>query len=72
MEENLALTFSVPHRLDEGLYRVPVTAETDVEFELPVIGARAYTVALPFNIDVDIDARAVSDWSFDLAEATVE
>ena len=70
--ENLDIVFAVPSRIGEGLYRLPVKAETDLEFDLPLVGTRAYTVALPFNVDIDIESRAVADWSFDISSATVE
>ncbi len=70
--ENLDLVFDVPSRIGEGFYRLPVKAETDLEFDLPLVGTRAYAVALPFNVDVDIESRAVTDWSFDASSATVE
>ena len=70
--ENLDIVFAVPSRIGEGLYRVPVKAEIDLEFDQPLVGTRAYMVALPFNVDIDIESRAVADWSFDASSATVE
>ena len=34
--ENLDIVFAVPSRIGEGLYRLPVKAETDLEFDLPL------------------------------------
>ena len=72
VDENLDLVFAVPGRVSEGVYRLPVTAETEFELDLPLVGERTYEVSLPFNVDVDIRAREVTDWSFDVSSATVE
>ncbi len=72
VDENLDLVFAIPSRVSEGVYRLPVTAETEFELELPLAGKRTYEVFLPFNVDVDIRTREVADWSFDASSATVE
>ena len=72
VDENLDLVFAVPSRVSEGVYRLPVTAETEFELDLPLAGERTYEVSLPFTVDVDIRTREVADWSFDASSATVE
>ena len=72
VEDNLALVFSVPRRIGEGLYRLTVTTETVLEFDLPLIGKKAYIVSLPFNVDIDIESKMVEDWEADVSSAKVE
>ena len=72
VEDNLALVFSVPRRIGEGLYRLTVTTETVLEFDLPLIGKKAYIVSLPFNVDIDIESKTVEGWEADVSSAKVE
>ena len=72
VEDDLTLVFSVPRRISEGLYEVPIAVETDVEIDLPFVGKRAYKVSVPFTANVDVVDRSVTEWSADLSQATVE
>ena len=72
IEDNLALVFSVPRRIGDGLYRLTVTTETVFEFDLPLIGEKAYTVSLPFNVDIDVESQTVEGWEADVSSAKVE
>ncbi|MYD51452.1 MAG: hypothetical protein F4W93_08210 [Dehalococcoidia bacterium] len=72
VEDNLALVFSVPRRIGEGLYRLTVTTETVLEFDLPLIGKKAYIVSLPFNVDIDVESRTVEGWEADVSSTKVK
>ena len=72
IRENLSWTYSVPKEESEDRYSVTATAVADLKIGIPLLGEKAYSVSAPFNLEIDTDARAVSDWSLDLLSARVE
>ena len=72
IRENLSWTYSVPKEEGEDRYSVTATAVADLRIDIPLLGEKAYSVSAPFNLEIDTDARAVSDWSLDLHSARVE
>lgn len=72
IRDNLFWTYSVPKEESEDRYSVTATAVAELEIDLPLLGKRAYSVSLPFDLEIDTDASAVSDWSIDFDSAKAE
>ncbi len=72
IDERVTWSYSDPVRASDGnIYRVTATASVEVEFDLPLLGAKAYEAKLPFNLQVDVSGGEVTRWSPDLTEASV-
>ena len=70
--ERVKWSYSEPvNTSDENVYRVTATASVEVEFDLPLLGAKAYEAKLPFNLQVDVSSSEITRWSPDLTEASV-
>ena len=57
--QNLAWDYSEPERDSEDRYSVIATATANVKIEMPPLVDKSYVVSLPFNLDVDADAKSV-------------
>lgn len=69
IRENLSWDYSEPERISEDRYSVIATATADVKIEIPPLADKLYVVSLPFNLEVDTDARSVLRWVPDLRSA---
>ncbi len=72
VRDNLSWTYSVPKEVGEDRYMVTATAAASLEIDLPLVGERAYSASVPFDLEIDVDAQAVLDWSVDFDSAKVE
>ena len=72
VHSNLDWTYSAPRRDSEARYQMTATAAVRVTIEIPLLEDKTYAVSLPFNLEVDTDARSVVRWSPDILTATVE
>lgn len=72
IREGLSWTYSEPVRLREDRYQVTATAAADVTVKIPLLDDRRYVGTVPFNLEVDTNARVVSSWLPDLGSATLE
>ncbi len=72
VRDNLSWTYSVPRELGGDRYMVTATAAAGLEIDLPVLGEKAYSASVPFDLEIDTDAEAVLDWSVDFGSARVE
>ena len=72
IREHLNWSYSTPRKLSEDRYSVIATAEGDLQIDLPLLGDKAYRVSAPFYLDIDTEARTVSNWSIDPLQARVE
>ena len=43
-----------------------------LEIDLPLVGEKAYSASVPFDLEIDVNARTVLDWSVDFDSAKVE
>ena len=72
IRENISWTYSGPVRLRENRYRVTATAVADATIKIPLLDDRRYVATVPFNLEVDTNARNVVSWLPDLGSASVE
>ena len=72
IRENVSWTYSEPVRLRESRYRVTATAVADATIKIPLLDDRRYVATVPFNLEVDTDARDVVSWLPDLGSVSVE
>ena len=72
IRENVSWTYSKPVRLRESRYRVTATAVADATIKIPLLDDRRYVATVPFNLEVDTDARDVVSWLPDLGSVSVE
>ena len=67
----LAWVYSDPVNTTGNIYLVSATVSTQATLELPIVGSKTYEARLPFNLEVDIDAGSVVQWSADFDRASV-
>ena len=72
IDERVTWSYAEPvNTSDENVYRVTATASVEVEFDVPLLGPKAYEAKLPFNLQLDVSNSEVTRWSPDLTEASV-
>ena len=69
--EKVGWRYSAPTSDSKALYRVTATAFLEMVIDLPIIGARPYTVTLAFYLVVDTDNRVVEAWWDGFEDAVV-
>lgn len=57
--------YSDPLKAGDDIYTVVATASAEATIDLPLAGEKTYGVSLPFNLEVDISAGTVTQWSPD-------
>ena len=69
--ELLSWGYSEPVKTAENIYKVSATVSTQASLELPIVGSKTYEARLPFDLEVDVSAGSVTQWSADLDNASV-
>ncbi len=69
--ELLSWDYSDPVKTAENIYQVSATVSTQASLDLPLLGSKTYAARLPFNLEVDVSAGSVAQWSADFDRASV-
>ena len=67
----LTWEYSEPVKASENMYDVTATVSTQATLDIPLAGEKTYGASLPFNLRVDVDRSAVTEWSADLGGGSI-
>ena len=71
INKQIQWSYSEPVSMSGSAYRVTATASVEPEFDVPLLGSKAYEISLPFVLRVDVSNEEVTGWSPDITEASV-
>ncbi|MCE2405210.1 MAG: hypothetical protein J4F43_08640 [Dehalococcoidia bacterium] len=71
LDRSIDWTYGSPRQYGNALYDVVTTASVDFEVDIPIVGAKSYTISLPFTIRVNTDRMSVVDADADFLGARV-
>ena len=72
IRQNLSWDYSAPERISDDRYSIIATAKADVKIETLPLVDKSYVVSLPFNLDIDTDAKSVLRWVPDFRSAKID